>query len=72
MSNTIPIYCGAPDIHDFFNNNAFINIPSNNIDTFNINIIEKLATDENKYIEILETNKIKPEVSALVDISFEK
>lgn len=72
LSNSIPIYCGAPDIKDFLDTSGFIHVEPNSIATFDVSVLEQLATDESKYNELLQKNKINMNAAAMAGIGLQK
>ena len=72
LSNSIPIYCGAPDIKDFLDVSGFINVESSSIDTFDPSFITELSTNETKYNELLNKNKINITAAAMAAIGLQK
>lgn len=49
LANAIPIYCGAPNIHEHFDPQSFIHFNDNSA----LDIIKELDTNDDKYVQML-------------------
>lgn len=72
LSNSIPIYCGAPDINEFLDTSGFININPTSIDTIDTTYISELASNEDKYNQLLNKNKINIQTAAIATLGMKK
>jgi hypothetical protein len=72
LSNSIPIYCGAPDISEFIDTSGFINIHPTSIDIFDSTSIAELVSDETKYNELLNKNKVNIQAAAIATLGMQK
>jgi hypothetical protein len=63
LAKTIPIYSGSPIVDKFLNTDSFINIPEDQIDTFDMSIIDSLNNDEERYNNMININKISANYS---------
>ena len=61
LSNTIPIYWGSDNIHDYFNSSRFINIPNHSDQSIKtaVNHIRNLMNDEKEYLKMVNSEVFK-------------